>query len=160
MDKEDIKKAYSMRRIVERYGLYPNKTDFIPCPFHGGDREASMKIYPDSFYCFACGASGDIFSFVQRIDNCDFKTAFYSLGGTYEKPSFESKLALYRQRQKETERRKTADKLRKRRETNNHLIDVYRDYMNRSEPFSEVWCDCCNALQYQLYIHELLNKKR
>ena len=42
---------------------------------------------------------------------------------------------------------------------NNILIDVYRDYMNKSEPFSDVWCDCCNALQYQLYLHEILNRE-
>ena len=44
-------------------------------PFHYGDHTASLKIYKDSFYCFGCGASGDIFDFVMRMERCDFKTA-------------------------------------------------------------------------------------
>ena len=62
-------------------------------------------------------------------------------------------------KKKADQRKKEQDKLKKRRELNNVLIDVYRDYMNRSEPFSETWCDCYNALQYQLYLHDILNSE-
>ena len=151
MNKEEIKHSHSMREIVERYGFHVNRAGFIHCPFHKGDKGASLKIYPDSFHCFGCGTNGDIFTFVQLIDHVDFKEAFQSLGGTYEKPTFQSKLAIYRSRKKA--------ELRRKRELNNILIDVYRDYMNKSEPFSDVWCDCCNALQYQLYLHEILNRE-
>ena len=157
MTRDEIKANHSMREIVEQYGFRVNRAGFIHCPFHQGDKGASLKIYQDSFHCFGCGANGDIFSFIQLIDHVDFKTAFQSLGGTYEKPTFSSQLAIYRANKKKEERARTAEKLRKRKELNNVLIDVYRDYMKRSEPFSEVWCDCCNALQYQLYLHEILN---
>ena len=139
MNREEIKHSYSMREIVERYGFHVNRAGFIHCPFHKGDKGASLKIYPDSFHCFGCGASGDIFTFVQLIDHVDFKEAFQSLGGE--------------------QRKREEEKLRRKRELNNVLIDVYRNYMNKSEPFSEVWCDCCNALQYQLYLHEILNRE-
>lgn len=157
MNREEIKHSYSMREIVERYGFHVNRAGFIHCPFHKGDKGASLKIYPDSFHCFGCGASGDIFTFVQLIDHVDFKEAFQSLGGTYEKPTFQSKLAIYRSQKKAEQRKREEEKLRRKRELNNVLIDVYRNYTNKSEPFSEVWCDCCNALQYQLYLHEILN---
>lgn len=157
MTKEEVKQKYSMRSVVESYGFQVNRAGFISCPFHKGDREASMKIYKDSYYCFGCGANGDIFSFIQTMDSCDFKTAFYSLGGTYEKPSFQSKLSVYKLKKQATQREKAKEKIKRRKELNNMLIDVYRDYMNKSEPYSDVWCDCCNALQYQLYVHELLN---
>lgn len=157
MNRDEIKANHSMREIVEQYGFRVNRAGFIHCPFHKGDRGASLKVYKDSFHCFGCGANGDIFSFIQLIDHVDFKTAFQSLGGTYEKPTFSSQLAIYRANKKKEERARTAEKLRKRKELNNMLIDVYRDFMQRSEPFSEVWCDCCNALQYQLYLHEILN---
>lgn len=160
MNKDEIKARYSMRDIVEQYGFRPDRAGFIHCPFHKGDRGASMKIYQDSFHCFGCGANGDIFSFVQLMDHVDFKTAFQSLGGTYEKPTFGSKLAIYRKQKKEEERMRKIEKLRRRKALNNMLIDIYRDYMRRAEPFSEVWCDCCNALQYQLYLHEYLEEVR
>ena len=159
MNKEEIKKTYSMREIAERYGFQVDRAGFIHCPFHQGDRGASLKIYQDSFHCFGCGANGDIFTFVQMMDRVDFKEAFQSLGGTYDKPIFHSKLAVYRSKKKADQRKKEQDKLKKRRELNNVLIDVYRDYMNRSEPFSETWCDCYNALQYQLYLHDILNSE-
>ena len=160
MNREEIKARYSMREVVEQYGFRTDRAGFIHCPFHKGDKGASMKIYQDSFHCFGCGANGDIFTFVQMIDHVDFKTAFQSLGGTYEKPTFGSKLAIYRKQKKEEERLRKAEKLRRLRKLNNMLIDIYRDYMRCSEPFSEVWCDCCNALQYQLYVHEYLEEMR
>ena len=160
MNSEEIKQQYSMRDIAELYGFKVNRAGFINCPFHKGDNGASLKIYQDSFHCFGCGANGDIFTFVQLIDSVDFKTAFQSLGGTYEKPTFGSNLAIYHAQKKKEERARKAEKLRKRKDLNNVLIDVYRDYMKRSEPLSDVWCDCCNALQYQLYLHEILNEKR
>lgn len=160
MTKEEIKNTYSMQEIVERYGLHPNRAGFIRCPFHKGDNDASMKIYKDSYHCFGCGANGDIFTFIQQMDNCDFKTAFYSLGGTYEKPTFQSKLSVYRLKKQEEQRKKEEIKLKRKKELNNMLIDIYRDWMKKSEPFSDVWCDCSNALTKQLYIHEVLNEKR
>ena len=160
MTREEIKSTYSMREIVEKYGLHPNRAGFIRCPFHEGDRDASMKIYQDSYHCFGCGANGDIFTFVQKMDNCDFKTAFYSLGGTYEQPTFHSRLSVYKAKKQAEQREKAKEKLRRRKELNNMLIDVYRDYMNKSEPYSDVWCDCSNALTKQLYVHEVLNEKR
>lgn len=160
MTKEEIKSTYSMRKIVERYGLHPNRAGFIQCPFHKGDNDASMKIYKDSYHCFGCGANGDIFTFIQQMENCDFKTVFYSLGGTYEKPTFQSKLSIYRLKKREDQQKKEEIKLKRKKELNNMLIDIYRDWMKKSEPFSDVWCDCSNALTKQLYIHEVLNEKR
>ncbi|MDD6571128.1 MAG: CHC2 zinc finger domain-containing protein [Thermoflexaceae bacterium] len=159
MMSEEIKQQYSMRDIVERYGLHPNRSGFIHCPFHAEDKGASMKIYERDYHCFGCGANGDIFSFIQKMENCDFKTAFYSLGGSYEKPTFESKLSVYKQRKREQERRNKRVKDEKERKLNNDLISIYRRYIDQSEPFSNVWCDCYNALQYQLYLHEILQEE-
>lgn len=46
-----------------------------------------------------------------------------------------------------------------RRSLNNLLIDVYRDWWKRSEPFSDAWADCYNKLQYQLYLHDEYEKE-
>ncbi len=46
------------------------------CPFHN-EKTASFFVSPDrgSFYCFGCGAKGDIFSFVEQFEGLDFKGA-------------------------------------------------------------------------------------
>lgn len=46
------------------------------CPFHN-EKTPSFTVYPDtaSFYCFGCGAGGDIFTFIRKIENLDYVEA-------------------------------------------------------------------------------------
>lgn len=157
MTSEDIKKQRSMLSVIEGYGFHPNRAGFISCPFHSGDRQASMKIYKDSFYCFGCGASGDIFDFVQKMDDCSFKEAFFLLGGTYDGPSYASRLAIYRAQKARETREREERRRRQLVEHNNMLIDIYRASVARSEPLSDEWCGSYNALQYQLYMYEVIH---
>lgn len=43
------------------------------CPFHG-EKTPSFTLYPEtsSFYCFGCGAGGDVITFIKRIENLDY----------------------------------------------------------------------------------------
>ena len=85
MTKEELKNTYSMKDVIGKYGLFLNRAGFVSCPFHYGDHTASLKIYKDSFYCFGCGASGDIFDFVMRMERCDFKKMCIRDRNRYEK---------------------------------------------------------------------------
>lgn len=160
MNVDEIKNAYSMRDVVNKYGIDVNRTGFCKCCFHKGDNTASMKIYKDSYHCFACGANGDIFTFVQGMDNCDFKTAFYSLGGTYQKPTDSSKLAAYRAQKAREKREKKQQRIRQRMELNNMLIGVYVVWLKKLDPFSDAWCDCMNEYTKCLGIDEELQRER
>ena len=91
------------------------------------------------------------------MEGCSFKEAYSILGGTYETHGFSSKVAIYRQQKRQNMLRKKQEKLKKQKELNHMLIRIYRDYAERSEPFSDVWCGCMNALQYQLYLQSELN---
>src|SRR5699024_2503824 len=46
------------------------------CPFHN-EKTPSFYVYPEtqSFYCFGCGAGGDVISFVKKINNLDYPEA-------------------------------------------------------------------------------------
>lgn len=46
------------------------------CPFHT-EKTPSFFVSPErgSYYCFGCGASGDIFTFVEEFEGLDFKGA-------------------------------------------------------------------------------------
>src|SRR3989338_10296168 len=46
------------------------------CPFHN-EKTPSFFVSPDrgSYYCFGCGAGGDIFTFVEEFEGLDFKGA-------------------------------------------------------------------------------------
>ena len=43
------------------------------CPFHG-EKTPSFNIYTEngSFYCFGCGAGGDVITFIMKIENLDY----------------------------------------------------------------------------------------
>ncbi len=158
MTVDEIKETYNMSDIVARYGFQPNRRGFISCPFHPGDRQASLKIHERDFYCHACGIGGDIFIFVEQMEDISFKEAFQVLGGTYEKPTFASRLTVYKSQKRREMLRKEQERLRGKKRLNCMLISIYRAYMERTEPFSDVWCDSYNALQYQLYVQAELNE--
>ncbi len=46
------------------------------CPFHN-EKTPSFTVYPEngSFYCFGCGAGGEVVSFIRRVENLDFHEA-------------------------------------------------------------------------------------
>ena len=56
---DTVKAAVTPRMAAERYGLPIQQGSMICCPFHA-DRTPSMKLNEDYFYCFGCGASGDV----------------------------------------------------------------------------------------------------
>lgn len=43
------------------------------CPFHN-EKTPSFTVYPDtaSYYCFGCGAGGEVINFIRNIENLDF----------------------------------------------------------------------------------------
>ncbi len=47
-----------------------------PCPFHS-ERTPSFTVFPatKSFYCFGCGAGGDVITFVMRAENVEYVDA-------------------------------------------------------------------------------------
>jgi DNA primase len=50
------------------------------CPFHN-EKTASFSVHATRqfFHCFGCGASGDVFAFVQKIENISFPEAIRSV---------------------------------------------------------------------------------
>jgi len=63
-----IKMAVSVKEAAEYYGLEVNRGNMVCCPFHA-DRTPSMKLNEDYFYCFGCGAHGDVIDLVVKLFN-------------------------------------------------------------------------------------------
>ena len=63
---ETIKAAVTPRQVAEHYGLRVLRNGMTCCPFHE-DRHPSLKLNKDYFYCFGCGASGDVIDFTARL---------------------------------------------------------------------------------------------
>ena len=60
-----IKQAVTTRQAAESFGLHVDLHSMAVCPFHD-DRRPSMKV-DETFYCFGCGATGDVITFTSRL---------------------------------------------------------------------------------------------
>lgn len=158
MTKDEIKQTVSMRSVVERYGIKINRGGFCKCPFHS-ERTASLKVYKDSFYCFGCGRHGDIFTFAQNAENCDFKTAFQILGGNYQPNDTMANLRRYRsEKGKETKDIKR-EKLREQIKAVYTDLQFYIEGSKTLTPFSDEWCFCVKNIEPLRYQAEVLDKE-
>ena len=123
---EAVKAAVTPRMAAERYGLPVRQGIMVCCPFHN-DRTPSMKLNEDYFYCFGCGASGDVIDLVARLFNLSSYDAAKKLAADFgiaeQKPSVLAKL----------KRGKTQV------ESERHCFRVLRDYFG----ILQDWKDHC-----------------
>ena len=59
---QNVKYGVNCREAAERYGVSVNRQGKALCPFHN-DRHPSLLVADDHYYCFACGAHGDVIDF-------------------------------------------------------------------------------------------------
>ncbi len=75
---QQLKQSCDMERIVSGYLPLKKKGRYLVglCPFHS-EKSPSFYVYPQnqSFYCFGCGAGGDVISFIRRIENLEYMEA-------------------------------------------------------------------------------------
>lgn len=86
---ENIKAAISVKQAAEHYGLKVNRSGMTCCPFHN-DRHPSLKLNEDYFFCFGCGAKGDVIDLVAKLFNLSSydaaKKLAYDFGIDPDKP--------------------------------------------------------------------------
>lgn len=103
---EQIKERLSIEEIVSSYIKLERAGANLKakCPFHN-EKTPSFFVSPDrgSYYCFGCGAKGDIFTFVEEFEGLDFKGALKILAeragvllAQYNKEKEGEKERLYR----------------------------------------------------------------
>ena len=71
---ETVKQSITIREAAERYGIEVKRGGMVCCPFHD-DKNPSMKLNKEYFYCFGCGATGDVIDMASRLYNLSPKEA-------------------------------------------------------------------------------------
>ncbi len=68
----DITSAFGMYVTLKKRG----RTHVCNCPFHS-EKTPSCTVFPDtqSFYCFGCGAGGDVITFTMKMENLGYMEA-------------------------------------------------------------------------------------
>lgn len=79
---EDIRYRCDIEGVISSYVTLKKAGTNLKglCPFHS-EKTPSFTVYPgtQSFYCFGCGAAGDVISFVMRAENLDYVSAVEAL---------------------------------------------------------------------------------
>lgn len=101
---DKIKERLSIEEVVSSYLKLERAGSNLKakCPFHN-EKTPSFFVSADrgSYYCFGCGASGDIFTFVEEFEGLDFKGALKMLANRAGVP-----LEAYSREMKEAESEK------------------------------------------------------
>lgn len=75
---QEVKDKNDISDVISRYiSLKKKGRNMVGlCPFHS-EKTASFFVYPNngSFYCFGCGAGGDVITFLRLIENFDYMEA-------------------------------------------------------------------------------------
>ena len=96
---EAVKSTVTPRIAAEHYRMTVARNGMVCCPFHD-DRHPSMKLNEDYFYCFGCGAKGDVIEFTSKLFGINAQEAAQKLSADFgikaDKPSVLTKLSQYR----------------------------------------------------------------
>ena len=75
---EDIKFRNEIENVISQYVTLKRAGSNYSglCPFHS-EKTPSFVVFPgtQSFYCFGCGAGGDVINFTMRTENLDYVSA-------------------------------------------------------------------------------------
>ncbi len=117
MQKEQILNRLTMQQVLLRYAPCKITQNRADCPLHGGDK--CFAIYQNSFYCFSCGAGGDLIKFVSLLFGIGYREAMFRLDndfglGIFKKQSLRDRHKMRAESEKlktEQEQKRTAKKL-------------------------------------------------
>lgn len=81
MEISEIKSRLTIGQVLTHYSLEADKHNKLCCPFHK-DETPSLSVYPNTntFYCFGCGATGDVIQFIELYDKCSKHEAIIKAG--------------------------------------------------------------------------------
>ena len=144
---DTVKAAVTPRMAAERYGLPIQQGSMTRCPFHA-DRTPSMKLNEVYFYCFGCGASGDVIDLAAKLFGLSGYEAAKKLAADFgiaeQKPSILARLQRGKT-QAETEResfRVLQDFLR--------MLQDWKEYCAPQSPVDAIdprYAEACHMLE-------------
>lgn len=96
---EAVKSTVTPRMAAEHFGLRVSRNGMVCCPFHR-DLHPSMKLNEETFYCFGCGAKGDVIEFTSKLFGITALEAAQKLSADFNiperRPSVLAKLNRYK----------------------------------------------------------------
>ena len=157
---EKVKASVSVRQAAESLGLKAGQNGMAICPFHN-DRHPSLKLNDGYFYCFGCGASGDVIKLTSKLTGLNRTQAAWKLATDFgicknDVQSVGTPIKNYSEFRKYENKRL-------------YFIDVLRDYLtalekwkaelapeSQKDEFDEKYAESCQMLPYIGYLVDVL----
>ena len=129
---KQTKENITTRQAVEVYGLKVNRNGMTCCPFHN-DKHPSMKV-DKNFYCFACGAKGDVIHFVEKFFGISPYEAAKKLANDFNIPvENEPKKSKVNFRKKKTQKKTPYQLMQKFEKWEKYCIRILSEYLHLLE---------------------------
>ena len=159
---QNVKYGVSCREAVERYGVSVNRQGKALCPFHN-DRNPSLYVADDHYYCFACGAHGDVIDFAANFFDLPLYEAAQRLAADFgiDTDRLPTKEILEKRRQ-QTEAQQLMENERLCFSVLSDYARVLRDWKVRyapctqDEPLHERFIEACRNLDETEYYLDIL----
>lgn len=153
IDFETIKTAVHIEGLMDYYGIHTNRQGVACCPLHN-EKTPSFKVYPktNSFYCFGCGAGGDVIKFVEFMEHVSAASAARMLDSVFGLGVCDKKAdpKLMKEQIKRERKKEALQKYEEwERKFVNGLITEKSELektLKSSEVFSDLWCRAQNRV--------------
>ena len=157
---ESVKAAVTLRQAAETYGLTVSRNGMACCPFHE-DAHPSLKLNEDYFYCFGCGARGDVIDFTARLFGIGLMDAAGKLAGDFGVPTDVKVVPIRYPRARQNQAR--LDELRCRRAMTDYLHlqqRLVRTYAPKtpSSPYTTQFVTACQQRDRVMGLLEMLDE--
>ena len=157
-----VKTSINTREAAARYGVEVNRHGKALCPFHN-DRNPSLFVDDDHYYCYACGEHGDVIDFTAKLFGLKLYEAAqklaYDFGITQDKPPTKAM-------QEKQNRKSEAQRLRENEKLCFSALMAYMKFLQEWKvlyaprtPEDDVdsrFSEACHWLPYVEYLVDLL----
>lgn len=136
----EIKNRISTKELLSFYGIKINSRGFANCPFHH-EKTGSLKIYDGDkgYYCFGCGKSGDIVTFMQDFFGLSFKESIEKINDDF---SLNLPIGKKISKRKKTEiKRKTFQFQKRMKAEKLELERLEAEYWANHDEWFRLWCN-------------------
>ena len=161
---EKVKENVTANDAAITYGFKPNRSKLICCPFHD-DKHPSMKV-DKRYFCFGCGAKGDVIDFASNLYGLNLKEAAMKLasdfGISYEEPQSESIKMKIMRKEKQIQKSKAREWELQKREMFSEISKLHQflhekkiEYAPKEDSnWSSLFQSAVNDFQYVDYLYE------
>lgn len=152
---QEVKSYVTARQAAEQYGIRVGKNQMACCPFHD-DHHPSMKI-DTNYYCFACGAKGDVIGLTASLFGLSPYEAARKLIADFQLPLTAEKR---RERRKKYRNRNPVSVKEKMTNWHRHAVKVLTDYLSWIRFWKRFYESEPDAFEQEQFLEALDNERK